>query len=124
MHVKTTIAFAKPAARIALGLVASVGFLSLFLARPTLAQTPTVNPLQDFKPQDGSRDIFSNSSGGQMGGILDLIHRANLGNIRNSAEFKAEQQQGLNDAAAQFRARQLELLRQSQPTPAPASPMP
>lgn len=123
MQVKTVMTFAKPIAWIALGLVASVGFLPL-LARPTSAQSTRINPLEDFKPQDGSRDIFSGSSNGQMGGMLDLIHRANMGNLRNSADFKADQQQGITDAAAQFRARQLELLRQPQPTTTPASPTP
>ena len=40
---------------------------------------------------------------------LELIHRANLNNKRNSATFILDTEQNLNDAAAEFRRQQQQL---------------
>lgn len=44
---------------------------------------------------------------------LELIHRANLNNKRNSATFILDTEQNLNDAAADFRRQQQQLLNNS-----------
>lgn len=88
----------------------------LWLAQPTLAQVTNAQPLQEFKPQEANRDPFSSNGSGQASGVLDLIHRANFGNIRSISDFNTDQEQNLSDAAAKFRAQQLERLR-SQPQP-------
>lgn len=49
-----------------------------------------------------------------MGGVMDLIHNAMLGPSRSMQDYSAEQQENLNDAAAQFRAQQRQRLN-SQP---------
>jgi hypothetical protein len=53
-----------------------------------------------------------------MNGIFDLMHRAQMGNIRSLSEYSTDQDQSLNDAAAKFRQRQLEMMKnQNQASP-------
>lgn len=96
--------------------------LSLLLPQPGWTQstsaTTDVNPLQDLDPQQNKNPFSSRDDGEAMTGIMDLIHRAQMGNIRSTGEYSAEQDQNLNNAAAQFRQRQLEMIRQNQPNPA------
>jgi len=78
-----------------------------------------------FPNADGSSDPFSNRGEGQASGVMDLIHRAMQGSSKGAAEFNAEQGASLDSAAAQFRAKQQELLRQSSPpSVAPVVPSP
>ena len=57
-----------------------------------------------------------------MNGIMDLMHRAQMGNIRSVNEYSAEQDRSLNDAASQFRQKQLQMLRnQNQNSANPAN---
>ncbi|HCF30064.1 MAG TPA: hypothetical protein DEV81_23325 [Cyanobacteria bacterium UBA11049] len=53
---------------------------------------------------------------------MDLMHRAQMGNnMRSINEYSAEQDRSLNDAATQFRQKQLQMLRnqnQNQANPA------
>lgn len=99
--------------------VAGMGIVFLLLPQISWAQTTTdVNPIEDRNPaEEGSDPFSSNGQGGSLG-IFDLIHRANLGGDRNIEDFSLEQNQSLNDAAAQFRKKQLERLQQRQATPA------
>ena len=53
------------------------------------------------------RDSFS---GGTDLNPFDLIHNARLGNGRSLEEFNQESQQNLDDAAAEFKRQQQELL--------------
>jgi hypothetical protein len=100
-----------------LGLAVGLTLLS-FSALSAQAQTAnTVQPLQDFKPNDSGSDIFNNRGGGQSN-FMNFIQNAIQGsNARPADEVASEQQQNLNDAAAQFRARQSELLRKPKPAP-------
>ncbi len=104
--------------RVLLAIALSIlGTPTLFLPESTLAQvngSSSANPLQDFQTKDSS-DPFSDRGGGLN--VLDLIHRSQLGNLRSLEDFSAEQHQNLNDAAAEFRAKQRQLLQQ-QSTPA------
>ncbi len=76
----------------------------------TTDETPyNVNPLEDFQGQNEVDPFTGSNSGFSM---FDIIHRANLG---LDGEFDRDgHARDLNDAAADFRARQLELLRQSE----------
>jgi hypothetical protein len=57
-----------------------------------------------------------------MKGLMDLIHRSVLGPSRSLDEFSSEQQESLDAATADFRAKQMERLRQQQsPAIAPAT---
>lgn len=112
------ISVAQRMTRLAIATLVGVAALPALLAQATLAQTaPTVQPLEDFKPNDGGSDPFSNRSG-SASSLFDLMHRVTLSNGRSIEDFSSEQQQNLNDAAAQFRQEQLKRLKQQpvQPT--------
>ncbi len=104
---------------------ASISF-SLLVPQLSWAQTtPTTttnNALEDLDRQN--RNPFSSHSddGNAMNGIMDLMHRAQMGNIRSVNEYSAEQDRSLNDAASQFRQKQLQMLRnQNQNSANPAN---
>lgn len=71
-------------------------------------------PLQDLFPTKDNTDPFSSRGDGSA--VFDLIHRANLGPSRSLEDFSSEQQKNLTDAAAQFRAKQRQILQQQAPT--------
>ena len=103
---------------------ATIGFVSLLMPSISWAQVNSVpntdaNPLQDLNTQQ-NRDPFSRTNDGDaFGGIMQLMQRAQLGNIRSTSEFSAEQDRSINDAAAQFRQRQLQRIQnQNQAQPA------
>ena len=103
---------------------ASISF-SLLIPQLSWAQTtPTTtsnNALEDLDQQN--RNPFSSrDDGNAMNGIMDLMHRAQMGNIRSVNEYSAEQDRSLNDAATQFRQKQLQMLRnQNQNSANPAN---
>jgi len=80
------------------------------------AQTGTPQPLSDFQNPNGSSDPFSDRGGGQVDSMFNLIHRAMQGSLKSADEFNSEQRQSLEEATAEFRAKQLERL-QGQPQP-------
>ncbi|KAM3091814.1 hypothetical protein ACKFKG_24065 [Phormidesmis sp. 146-35] len=96
-----------------------VGLMSLgivAIAHPTFAQTApattTIDPFKDTQSSDALSNLFNNRSDstGATTGVFDLIQRITSGT--NQGDFRAQQQQNLDDAAAQFRAQQQKLLRQ------------
>jgi hypothetical protein len=107
--------------RIAASAIASCALLS---PQATFAQasglTNSPQPLQDFQTKDNT-DPFSGGSSGS--GIFDLIHRSRFGGGRSMEEFNTEQRQNLNDAAAEFRNKQRQLLeKQAEPAPGAIAP--
>ncbi|MEG3922756.1 MULTISPECIES: hypothetical protein [unclassified Microcoleus] len=110
--------------KLMIGIAASaIASCALFCPQASFAQASGLNnaqPLQDFQTQDNT-DPFSGRSSGS--GIFDLIHRSKLGGGRSMEEFNSEQQQNLNDAAAEFRNKQRLLLeKQAVPTPGAIAP--
>ena len=108
--------------KLMMGIAASaIASCALLSPQASFAQASGLNnaqPLQDFQTQDNT-DPFSGRSSGS--GILDLIHRSQLGGGRSMEEFTTEQRQNLNDAAAEFRNKQRLLLqKQDQTVPSPA----
>jgi hypothetical protein len=97
----------------------------LFLPQATFAQASSLNnsqPLQDLQTNDNP-DPFSGRSSGT--GLFDLIHRSRLGGGRSMDEFTSEQRQNLNDAAAEFRNKQRQMLQkpaEAVPTPGAIAP--
>jgi hypothetical protein len=92
---------------------------AIFLPQATFAQASGLTnsqPLQDFQTNDNP-DPFLGSNGT---GLWNLIHRSRLGNNRSMDDFTIEQRQNLNDAAAEFRNKQREVL-QKQEQIAPAT---
>lgn len=108
MQIKTS----KSGIGMVMAILSAAGAAVVFLPQPTWAQNSSGSnsaaPLQDLQTQDNT-DPFS-SRGGM--GVLDLIHRSQLGVSRDLNEFSLEQHQNLNDAAAEFRAKQRQLLEQ------------
>jgi len=91
---------------------------SLFLPSGVIAQilpsngvSPN-NALQDFQKQD-STDPLSGGNGST--GLLDLIHRANLGTGRDPNEFMLEQRELMNSEADSFRQKQQQMLGNPEP---------
>lgn len=113
MKIKTQLVF---------GVLAGMGVLSSLLPQAILAQS-TLTPPGEVKPSDTfqneqNTDPFSRSDNGSSFGVLDLIHRATLGNTRDLNEYSIEQRQNINTAADEFRRLQLERLRnQNQASP-------
>ncbi|MEG3990939.1 hypothetical protein QUA13_28075 [Microcoleus sp. S28C3] len=97
--------------KLMIGIAASaIASCALFSPQASFAQASGLNnaqPLQDFQTQDNT-DPFSGRSSGSA--IFDLIHRSQLGGGRSMEEFNTEQRQNLNDAAAEFRNKQRQLL--------------
>lgn len=114
----------RPQPLIKLAVCTAIGF-SLLMPQVSRAQVNTVpntapNPLEDLNNPQENRDPFSRTNDGDaFGGIMQLMQRAQLGTIRSNSEFTAEQDRSINDAAAQFRQRQLQRIQnQNQPQPA------
>ena len=84
--------------------LASMSLFSLLIPQLAKAQSTDVNPLQDFQPQKG--DPFSSRNDNPTGSLFYLIHRAQLGTSRSVEEFNTDENQSLNDAAAEFRKKQ------------------
>ncbi|MBD1919563.1 hypothetical protein H6F77_00295 [Microcoleus sp. FACHB-831] len=96
---------------LALSLLAGMGIAFSCVPQTVLAQTGDAQPLQDFQQNQQNKDPFSSSSEGESMGVFDLIHRAQLGNLRSYDEFSAEQGKNIDSAAAKFRSLQRERLR-------------
>lgn len=93
--------------------------VSLFLPSGAIAQilpsngvSPN-NALQDFQKQDATNPL---TGGNGSTGLLDLIHRANLGPGRDSNEFMSEQRELMNSEADSFRSKQQQMLGNTEPT--------
>ncbi|BAZ19684.1 hypothetical protein NIES4073_05570 [Kalymmatonema gypsitolerans NIES-4073] len=88
---------------------AGMSFASLVLPQPSLAQSNSRNILQDLNPQQNDDPLSPRSDEVSNFGMFNLLHRLQQGNTVWNAN---EQNQQLNDAAAQFRAKQQQLLQQ------------
>ncbi|MUL38784.1 hypothetical protein [Gloeocapsopsis dulcis] len=111
--------------QIVLGTVAGVGLASLLLPQASLAQvTNSADPQEIFRTERNS-DPFSSQNANDSWGMFDLIHRAQLGTMRDPYEYANEQNQNINSAASAFRERQRQLMQQSSPQQvAPANSAP
>ena len=109
----------KPLAWAALNLLIGLGMASL-IARPSIAQVTNIDPFKDTQSKDGLSDIFSNRNDGSTTGVFDLIQRIVRGGT-NPADFQEQQQQNLDDAAAQFRAQQRQRIQGQQPQTVPST---
>jgi hypothetical protein len=98
---------------LALSTLAGLGIASA-TAQPSNAQV-SIPSNQTTNPQNydtNSSDPFAQGvEQGNFGGIMSLIHKANLGSGYNP-EFFTEQSQQIDEAAAAFRARQQQRINQ------------
>lgn len=107
----------KSLTNLVLGTVAGISVTSLVMPQLSWAQTATnVNPLQDFNSSEQNQDPFSSHNDGNSFSMFDIIHRANLGSNISIDDYSAEQNESLNNAAAEFRKKQLQRMQQ-QATP-------
>lgn len=93
--------------------IVAIAAVPLFLVQPARAEEETTQEVA--QPQlEESRDEFDYTQGDydRPFNPFELIHRANLGGSRSMNDYRQDQQENFNDAAAQFRAQQQELLRQ------------
>ncbi|WGV26960.1 hypothetical protein [Halotia branconii] len=89
--------------------VAGIGFGSLLIAQPSLAQLNQVDTFPGSSTTDQNTDPFYSPSGNLN--MFDVIHRANFGNFNWNPE---QQNQQLNSAAEQFKAEQNRRLQNQQ----------
>ena len=98
-----------------LGTVAVIGVAYLVLPQPSWADAASeANPLKDFGSQSTNDPFAVDTEQDSFGGVYDLIHRAQQGNIRSADDFSTEQSQSLDEAAAGFRAKQRQLIQDQQ----------
>lgn len=86
--------------------LAGIGFASLFIAQPSLAQFNSVD-----RGSNQNTDPFSPPNSGDINNVFDLMHRVKLGNLNWNAN---EQQEQLDSAALDFRARQEKAFQEQQ----------
>lgn len=102
-------------ASVALASIFGAAALGLLGPLPVAAQqAESVDPLEGFQTQDGSRDPFS-GEGASQGDVFNLIHRLILNNGVGMDEYSRQQHENLGSAAEDFRSRQRQLLDQSTP---------
>ncbi len=109
-----------PLSRLVLGTLAGISLSATLLVQPSWAipNSNNVDPLQDLQPQQNTNPFSRNGQADSLG-MLDLIRRAGQGSSRSVGDYSTEQNQNLDAATAQFRARQLQQIQgQKQGTPA------
>jgi hypothetical protein len=88
----------------------------------SLALIPTIASAQTdtFGNSGDNRDPFNRASSGDTSGLLNLINQAQLNGQRNP-NYSTTQKEQLNSATDDFRARQLQVLRERNKKAAPAT---
>lgn len=96
--------------------LAGIGFLSLFVTQPTLANP--VDPFQNYDPQNPDPQYDSNpfSQNADQFSMFQMIHNANFGQL--NPNFAVEQNQQMDDAISAYQKKQqLRLQQTQQPQP-------
>jgi hypothetical protein len=89
----------------------------------SLVLVPTVASAQTTFGNGGdNRDPFSRASTGDTSGLLNLINQTQL-NSKTNPNYSNEQRDQLNSATEDFRARQLQVLRDRNKKAVPATPI-
>jgi hypothetical protein len=91
----------------------------------TVALFPTIASAQSagFGNSGDNRDPFSRASTGDTSGLMQLLNQSQL-NGRTNPNYTAEQKEQIDSATTDFRARQMQMLRNrnSKATPAATTP--
>lgn len=94
--------------------VVAIGISSTVLPQSASALPPEGNqsnqPIQDFLSPQNERDTFSSGPGDGSFSVFNLIHQAQLGNLRDMGDYSQEQSKNISDAAARFRLEQQQRL--------------
>jgi hypothetical protein len=93
----------------------------------TVALMPSIASAQyngGFGNSGDNRDPFNRASSGDTSGLMQLLNQAQL-NGRTNPNYSTEQQEQINSATADFRARQMQVLkeRNKKATPATTAPV-
>lgn len=110
--------------RLTFSLGIAVAFTLTATGKPEAAFAQSAYDSQPDPYPTRERDTFSGSFGDDAINPFDLLHRMNLSRERSLEEFTEDQQRSLNEASADFRRRQQELLRQQPASPAPEASTP
>jgi hypothetical protein len=91
----------------------------------TLALVPTIASAQSagFGNSGDNRDPFSRASTGDTSGLMRLLNESQL-NGRNNPNYRAEQKEQIDSATTDFRARQMQMLRERNKKTVPATTTP
>ncbi len=106
--------------------ISSILTFSSLILGCTLTLIPTVTVAQSaggFGNSGDNRDPFNRASGGDTSGLLQLINQAQLNGQRNNPAYAKEQQEQISSATEDFRAQQLQLLRQKSQKTTPSAPV-
>ncbi|RMH73884.1 MAG: hypothetical protein D6680_15830 [Cyanobacteria bacterium J007] len=99
---------------LALSTLAAIAAISVGMGQQAIAEPEAdVEPVQSNSLElENGRDPFEGTSGeaDTRVDMFELIHRAKLGGGRSMDEFRLGTEQNIDDAAAQFRNRQLQQL--------------
>lgn len=90
--------------------VTGIGFASLLIAQPSLAQLNQTDTFPSGSTTDQNTDPFNRPASGDFN-MFDLIHRANFGSFNWNPD---QHNQQLNSAAEQFKAEQNRRLQNQQ----------
>jgi hypothetical protein len=93
----------------------SILTISSLILGCTLTLLPTVSLAQSaggFGNNGDSRDPFNRAAGGDTSGLMQLINQAQAGSRRNDLEYSKGQQEQIDSATEDFRARQIQAFRQ------------
>jgi hypothetical protein len=101
----------------ALSVLTAAG-MDLTFSEPVVAQQSNAASLQETSLSGDGRtsDPFSGSGSSQINSVMDLIQRAMYAPTYSDEDFRQRQQETFGTEASDFRARQLELLRQENQT--------
>jgi hypothetical protein len=105
--------------KLAIALTASLVILAPHKAQAQATNTSQTNPLVDFQNPNGAADPFNSRGTDSNSNLLQLMQRLQQQGT-SPADFRAGQQENLNDAAAAFRAKQQARLKQMGAPVAPA----
>lgn len=110
--------------KIAFSLTVGLGTFLGAIALTDVSFAQSVNPI-DNRERDGYQTNEQNNLGGSLGGdssfnAFDLIHRANMNRGRNMGEFDQDTNNGIQNAAEEFK-RQRNQQMQPQPSETPVN---
>jgi hypothetical protein len=106
--------------------ISSILTISSLILSSTLTLLPTVTLAQSaggFGNSGDSRDPFNRAASGDTAGLMQLINQAQAGSRRNDSEYSIGQQEQIDSATEDFRARQIQALRQKNKSAAQSAPI-
>jgi hypothetical protein len=121
---ETSLAVMKTWITLSLILPVLAGSVWVFSGSEVLAQSESVQPLQDFQKRDGY-DPFSPDGGSSVTpGFFNLLHQVQQGPLPSAEEVTSGQDENLQIQAEAFREQQKQKLKQLPDPSNPSTPTP